>query len=133
MTLKPMKATLKQAWPYQQDKMNLPVGNLDTALPFYETVLGFQRVAQTDIPYKSATISRDTIQLGLVENGGDPTQDGCFFEVDDVVNAFAELKANGLPNEQPNFAFQKHGDVNWKVFFVIAPDGLCYCYGQRQS
>lgn len=127
-----MKATLKQAWPYQQDSMNLPVENLDTALPFYETVLGFTRITQTDVPCKSAVIARDDIQLGLAENGNDPTQDGCFFEVDDVLTAFAELKANGLPGEQPNFSLQKHGDVTWKVFFVVAPDGLCYCYGQRQ-
>lgn len=128
-----MKATLKQAWPYQQDTMSLPVENIDTALPFYETVLGFKRITQTDVPYKSVVIARDEIQLGLAENGGDPTQDGCFFEVDDVLTAFAELKANGLPNEQPDFSLQQHGDTTWRVFFVVAPDGLCYCYGQHQS
>ena len=124
--------TFKQAWPYQQDGMNLPVGNLEAALPFYEKVMGFQLVARTDTPYKSATIVRDTIQLGLAENGGDPTQDGCFFEVDDVANTLAELKANGLTAGLSAFSLQQHGDVNWKVFFVVAPDGLCYCFGERQ-
>ncbi|TAE32617.1 MAG: VOC family protein [Cytophagales bacterium] len=128
-----MKATLKQAWPYQQDALNLPVENLETALPFYETVLGFQRTYQTDAPPKRAVIARDGIELGLAENGGDPTQDGCFFEVDDVETAFSELKTNGLSNENPDFSFQRQGDTLWKMFFVVAPDGLCFCYGQRQS
>jgi catechol 2,3-dioxygenase-like lactoylglutathione lyase family enzyme len=127
-----VKATIKHAWPYQQDSMNLPVNDLESALPFYETTLRFHLVARTDMPYKSAILSRDLIQIGLAENGGDPTQDGCFFEVDDVENAFAELKANGLTNELPEFRVQQYGSVNWKVFFVVAPDGLCYCYGERQ-
>lgn len=126
------KATLKQAWPYQQNVLALPVGNLAQALPFYQTVLGFELVIQTDTPQPSAILSRDGIQLGLAENGGDPEQNGCFFEVDNVITAFAELKANGLPLEQPGFSRQQHGDVRWKVFFVVAPDGLCYCYGERQ-
>ena len=126
------KITIKQAWPYQQDSMNLPVKDLEASLPFYKATMGFHLVSRTDTPHKSATLSRDSIQIGLVENGGDPTQDGCFLEVDDVENAFAELKANGLTNERPEFTLQQHGDVKWKVFFVVAPDGLCYCYGERQ-
>ncbi|MEZ0610815.1 VOC family protein [Fibrella sp. WM1] len=126
------QATLKNAWPYQQDQMNLPVENLDTALPFYTTYLGFQLRSRTDTPHPAATLERDGLQIGLAENGGDPAQDGCFFEVDNVANAFAELKANGWPQEQPGFSRQQHGDVRWKVFFVVAPDGLCYCYGERE-
>lgn len=127
------KASIKQVWPYQQNSMNLPVIDLDSALPFYEKILGFKLMSRADSPSKSAIVARDTIQVGLVENGGDPTQNGCFFEVDDVVNAFAELKANGLKTEQTDFTRQQHGDVKWKVFFVVAPDGLCYCYGERQQ
>ncbi|MBO0932263.1 VOC family protein [Fibrella aquatilis] len=127
-----LKATINKAWPYQQDSLNLPVNDLEAALPFYEKTMGFQLVSRTDQPRKSAIIARDQVQIGLAENGGDPGQNGCFFDVDDVANAFAELTANGLPVEQPNYTFQQHGDVRWKVFFVVAPDGLCYCYGQRQ-
>lgn len=128
-----MSAIFKTASPYQQDAMNLPVGNLESALPFYETVMGFQVVSQTDSPCQSAVLSRDGIQIGLAENGGDPSQDGCFFEVDDVEAAFAELKANGLEKEEAGFRLDRHGNTSWKVFFVVAPDGLCYCLGQRQN
>ena len=113
--------------------MNLPVENREAALPFYENVLGFQLMSRTDAPSLAATLSRDAVQIGLAENGGDPTQDGCFFEVDDVETLFAELKANGLPKEQPDFGYQQYGDVRWKVLFIVAPDGLCFCYGERQN
>ncbi|WP_020606310.1 VOC family protein [Spirosoma spitsbergense] len=128
-----MRATLKDAWPYQKDKMKLPVEDLETAIPFYETVMGFRVVSRSDAPFKSATIERNDMQLGLAENGGDPTQDGCFFEVDDVEKAFAELKTNGFDKENPDFDYQKYGETKWKVFFVVAPDGLCFCYGERQN
>ena len=120
------------AWPYQQDKMNLPVENLDSALPFYQTIMGFQKVSQTEIPHKSAILKRDKIEIGLAENGGEPAQDGCFFEVNNIQNAFEELKANGFNNQEPDFSFQKHGTTLWRVFFVVAPDGLCYCIGEKQ-
>ena len=128
-----MKAIFKSAWPYQQDAMNLPVANVETALPFYETVMGFQVMARHDAPHPSAILARDDIQIGLAENGGDSSQDGCFFEVDNVEAAFAELKANGLAKEKADFRLDQHGNTAWKVFFVIAPDKLCYCLGERQG
>ena len=127
-----MKATYKNAWPYQKDAMNLPVANVETAISFYQTIMGFQLVTQYDAPHKSVILARDEIQIGLAENGGEPTQDGCFFEVDNVETAFAELKANGFTKEVADFRLDQHGDTKWKVFFVVAPDGLCYCLGERQ-
>ncbi|HJZ68440.1 MAG TPA: VOC family protein [Blastocatellia bacterium] len=111
--------------------MNLPVENVEAAVQFYETIMGFQVVSRKDSPYKSAVLERDEIQIGLAENGGDPSHEGCFFEVDNVEAAFAELKSNGLEKEDADFRIDKHGDTSWKVFFVIAPDGLCYCLGEQ--
>ena len=128
-----MKAEFKSTWPYQGDAMNLPVENVDEAVPFYETVMGFQVLSRDDSPHKSAVLARDEIKIGIAENGGDPTQDGCFFEVDNADNAFAELKANGLNRDQPEFRVDQYGEKKFKVFFVVAPDGLCYCLGERQQ
>ncbi len=128
-----MKAIFKSAWPYQEDALNLPVATVEAALPFYETVLGFQVVSRHDAPHTSAILARDDVQIGLAENGGDSSQDGAFFEVDDVEAAFAELRANGLAKERADFRLDQHGDTVWKVFFVVAPDGLCYCLGERQA
>src|SRR6478609_6826077 len=127
------KARFKNAWPYQQDKMNLPVKELEASVPFYETIMGFQIISQKSEPLNTVILGRDEIQIVLSENGGDPTQDGCFFEVDDVERALAELKSNGFKKENASFDIHKHGDTSWKVFFVVAPDGLCYCIGERQS
>jgi catechol 2,3-dioxygenase-like lactoylglutathione lyase family enzyme len=128
-----MKALFMTASPYADDAMNLPVQNVDAAIPYYEKVFSFRVVSRQDAPHKSVILARDNIQIGLAENGGDPTQEGCFFEVDDVETAFAELKSNGLEKEEAGFRIDRYGDTSWKVFFVVAPDGLCYCLGERQS
>ena len=127
-----MNAVFKAAHPYANDKMNLPVENVEAAIPFYETVMGFRVMSRIDSPRKCAVLGRDEIQIGLAENGGDPTQEGCFFEVDNAEAAFAELKSNGLKKEKADFRIDEHGDTSYKVFFVVAPDGLCYCLGERQ-
>jgi catechol 2,3-dioxygenase-like lactoylglutathione lyase family enzyme len=113
--------------------MNLPVEDLKTAIPFYETVMGFQVVSRQDSPHKSAVLGPDGIQIGLAENGGDPAQEGCFFAVDNAEAAFTELKSNGLNKEEPIFRINHHRETPYKVFFVVAPDGLCYCLGERQG
>ena len=127
-----MAAIFKSAWPYAKDALNLPVKSVDDALPFYQAVMGFSLVSRRENP-KTAILARDQIQIGLSENGGDPTQEGCFFEVDDVAAAFAELKSRGLAKDEAGFRIDKHGTTAWKVFFVVAPDGLCYCLGERQA
>ncbi len=129
-----MKAIFKNANPYIEGrKLELPVENVEMAIPFYETVMGFRVQSRNDSPCNSAILERDEIEIGLAENGGDSSQEGCFFEVDNVETAFAELKANGLKNEVPDFRIDQQGETSWKVFFVIAPDGLCYCLGEKQN
>ena len=128
-----MSAVFKRVVPYANDAMNLPVGNLEQAIPFYETVMGFQVVSRSDSTWKSAVLGRDEIQIGLAENGGDPSQEGCFFEVDNVEAAFAELKGRGLNKEDAGYRVDRYGQTSFKVFFVVAPDGLCYCLGERQG
>lgn len=125
-----MKSVFKTVYPYKDDEMNLPVENVEDAIPFYVTVMGFNVVSRED---DSVVFERDGIKIGLAENGGDPSQEGCFFGVDNVETAFAELKANGLEKEKAGFDFQRYGETSYKVFFVVAPDGLCYCLGERQN
>src|SRR5262245_11331375 len=128
-----MKAVYMRAAPYADDAMNLPVEDVDSAIPYYEKTFGFRVVSRQDAPHKSVILARNGIQIGLAENGGDPTQEGCFFEVDNAEAAFAELKSNGLAKEEAGFRIDHYGDTSYKVFFVVAPDGLCYCLGERQN
>lgn len=127
-----MAAQFKTARGYQGNNMALPVADLEAALPFYERVMGFRVMSRSDAPNRSAVLGRDGIQIGLTENGGDPTQDGCAFEVDNAESAFAELKANGLKKDEPAFSTETHGGRSFKVFYVVAPDGLCYWLGERR-
>ena len=128
-----MKGTLDKAFGYQGNTMNLPVPDLTAALPFYETVLGFRVQSRHDTPHRSAVLARDQVQIGLAENGGDPSQDGCAFHVTNLDGVFAEFKANGLKKELSDFSVERHGGVAWRVFYVVAQDGLCYWFGERQA
>ena len=58
-----MKAVYKTASPYLADAMNLPVENLESAIPFYGKVMGFHVVSRKDSPCKSAALARDGIQI----------------------------------------------------------------------
>jgi hypothetical protein len=71
--------------------------------------------------------------MQLVENGGDPAQDGCAFHVKGLESLFAEFQANGLNKEKAEFKTEQHGDTAWRVFYVVAPDGLCYWFGERAA
>jgi catechol 2,3-dioxygenase-like lactoylglutathione lyase family enzyme len=126
-----MTATIEKAFGYQGDNMNLPVHNVGEAVPFYETVLGFRVVSRSEAPHHSAVLARDQVQMRLAENGGDPTQDGCAFHVQDLAALFAEFKTNGLQKELSEFDIERRDGVPWRVFYVVAPDGLCYWFGER--
>ena len=123
-----MKAIYKRAVPYAKDVMNLPVADVESAIPFYESTFNFRVVARYDVPHKSAILERDEIQIGLAENDGDPTQEGCYFEVDDIEAAFKEIK--GRKPAESDLEIQRRGESSQRVFFVVAPDGLCYMIGQ---
>ena len=128
-----MKPTLEKAFGYQGDAMNLPVKDVASAIPFYETVLGFRVVSRGDAPHKSAVLGRDQIEIGLAENGGDSSQDGCAFHVTGLESLADEFMSRGLQKEISSFDIEHRGGVPWKVFYVVAPDGLCYWFGERQG
>ena len=128
-----MTGSLDRAFGYQGDTMHLPVPDLAAALPFYETVLGFRVISRSATPHPSAILGRDAVQIGLAENGGDPTQDGCAFHVTGLQALFDDFQRNGLGKPQTVIDTEQRDGAEWKVFFVVAPDGLCYWFGERQQ
>ena len=122
------RAVFKRAEPYAEDALNLPVADLASAVPYYERTFGFTVVSRHDSPHPRVILSRDHVRIGLAENGGDPSQEGCFFEVDDVDAAFDELKTLGA--SPGDIEEQDAGGRPHRAFFVIAPDGLCYMIAQ---
>jgi catechol 2,3-dioxygenase-like lactoylglutathione lyase family enzyme len=123
---------LEKAFGYQGDNLRLPVRDLEAALPFYEAVLGFRVVSKGDSPLRAATLARDRVEIGLVENGGDASQDGCAFHVSGIDSLFEEFGAKGLSKQIATIDLEDDGEEKWRVFYVIAPDGLCYWFGERQ-
>ncbi|HEY2972643.1 MAG TPA: VOC family protein [Pyrinomonadaceae bacterium] len=126
-----MSTVFKTVAPYADDAMNLPVEDLERAIPYYEKTFGFRVVSRQDSPHRSVILERDTIRIGLAENGGDPSQEGCFFGVENIEAAFEEI--NGVPPTESAFRIDKFNGVPYRVFFVVAPDGLCYMLGERQQ
>ena len=111
--------------------VQLPVRDLDQALPFYVDCFGFTVQERQVTPTPAVLLARDEIVIGLVENGGDPEQESCYIEVTDVDAAFAELSAQAL--DLTPIRLDEHEGGSYRLFFVRAPDGLCYCLGQQQE
>ena len=124
---------LEQAFGYQGDQLDLPVADLDVAVPFYETVLGFRVASRSDSPQRSARLTRDAVTIGLAENGGDPTQDGCAFHVTGLDALHRELQSRIPGTPLGAIGVEQRRDGAWRVFYLVAPDGLCYWFGERAA
>ena len=117
------------ASPYQDDVLNLPVKDLDIAIPFYEDFMGFQVLERTEDPHKRAILWRQDVKIGLAENDGNSEEEGSYFKVSSVQAAFDFFSANGLKKcENASLSEQINDDG---IFFIVAPDRLCYCFGEE--
>ncbi len=128
-----IKAKLLSSGGYQGGAMNLACADVDAAVPYYGSKMGFAVVEIHDEPVKRAVLERDGIQMALAENGGDPEQDGCAFRTDSVVAPCDEFIVNGLDKIGELQDETRDDGRKFKVFFVVAPDGLCYWFGEEQS
>ena len=116
------------ASPYQDDVLSLPVHDLSVSIPFYEKFMKFQVIRRETKPYQLAILSRDEVKIGLAENGGDPEQEGVYFTVNSVKQAFDFFSSNGLENlDDSSLSTSINVDG---MFFIVAPDRLCYCFGE---
>jgi lactoylglutathione lyase len=109
-----------------EDTMALPVKALDTAIAFYQTVLGFSVVRRDT---SAATIARDEVRIGLVARGDhDRSRAGSLaMEVDDLEALHRELQlAGGRPGE---FGVDEWNGRSHHTFFLREDDnGYCYCF-----
>ena len=114
------------AHPFQDDVLALPVTNLDDAAQWYAAHFGMSEVERTDQPVPTVILERDDARIGFSINGGDATQDGAAIRVTNVLALKAELEANGV--EIANLRVDERDGQKLQVFFVVAPDGLCYYF-----
>lgn len=118
----------KSADAYQDDVLALPVDDLGSATSYYVSSFGMSEVSRSDDPTPQVVLERDGVRIGFAENGGDSSQDGAAVHVTDVFRARDELEANGV--EISNWRVDERDGEQLQVFFVVAPDGLCFYFYQ---
>jgi catechol 2,3-dioxygenase-like lactoylglutathione lyase family enzyme len=121
----------KAAYPYQKDVLALPVDDLDAASRWYAKAFGLTEVERRADPHPTVILERDGVRFGFAINGGDASQDGAAILVADIQRAKEELEANGVA--VGNWRVDERNGRRLQVFFVVAPDGLCYYFHQPLS
>lgn len=117
------------AYPFQEDVLALPVEDLDATAQWYADAFGLQEVERREEPVPTVILERDGVRIGFAINGGDASMDGAAILVTDIKAARAELKSNGV--KVKNWRIDKRDGKKFRVFFVVAPDGLCYYFHQQ--
>ena len=120
----------KAAFPYQKDVLALPVADLDAAARWYAKAFGLTEVERRADPQPAVILERDGVRFGFAVNGGDASQDGAAILVSDIERAKQELEANGVKVGESRI--DERNGRRFQVFFVVAPDGLCYYFHQPQ-
>ena len=115
------------AFPYADDVLALPVTDLDRAAEYYAATFGMTEVERRGSP-PTVIMERDGVQIGFAINGGDPGQEGAAILVTDADRARDELEAAGV--SIGNWRVDENDGRKFQVFFVVAPDGLCYYFHQ---
>ena len=118
----------KDAFPYQDDVLALPVVDLDAAAAWYTTAFDMREVERRDEPHQSVILERDGVRIGFAISGGDASQDGAAIKVSDINRAKAQVSAAGL--DVGDVRIEDHDGKKRHVFFVVAPDQLCFCFFQ---
>ena len=116
----------KAAYPYQANVLELPVTDLDAAAAWYSKHFGMTEVERTDQPVPTVILERDGTRIGFAITGGDASQDGAAILVTNIDALKQELEANGA--DIGNWRVDEHKGRKLQVFFVTAPDGLCYYF-----
>jgi hypothetical protein len=110
----------------------LPVADSEVSAAFYASTMGFAEAEREDAPVKRVVLERDGVRMGLAENGGDPEQDGCAFHTDDVAALREEFVASGAGKIGEIKSETRPDGSRFDAFFVVAPDGLCFWFGQKK-
>jgi len=116
------------AFPYAEDVLALPVEDIDRASAWYQEMFGLKEVERRDDPVLAVILERDGVRIGFAINGGDASNDGAAIRVTDIHRARQELEGKGI--EIGNWRVDENDGQKLQVFFVIAPDGLCYYFHQ---
>jgi len=121
-----MAQEFKAAFPYQKDVLALPVTDLDKAAEWYTEHFGMAEIERRDDPVPTVILERNGTRIGFSVNGGDASQDGAAILVSNIEGVKEELSSRGV--EIGNWRIDERDGQRFQVFFVVAPDGLCYYF-----
>ena len=116
------------AFPFAVDVLALPVEDMDRAAAWYGARFGLVEVERSTVPVPTVIMERDGVRIGFAVNGGDASNDGAAIRVADIQRARDELEANGV--KTANWRVDERDGEKLQVFFVVAPDGLCFYFHQ---
>ncbi|MEL6895623.1 MAG: VOC family protein [Planctomycetota bacterium] len=124
-------ASFQSASPYQDDVLALPIKDLDAASDWYSKHFGMTEIERRESPDPSVILERNGVRIGFAINGGDASQDGAAIRVEDIHGMKAELQSRGI--DVSDIRVDEHDGEPFNVFFVVAPDGLCYYFHEPAS
>ena len=113
-----------EASPYQASVLALPVTDIDAAVRWYSRCFGMAEVERPSDPVPAVVMERDGTRIGFSVNGGDPSQDGAAILVAGIGAIRSQLEANGVKVSE--WGMDEREGRKLRVFYVVAPDGLCY-------
>jgi len=113
-------------FPYQVDALALPVKDLDLASEWYCAHFGMTEVERVTGSVPAVILERDGTRLGFALAGGDPSQDGAAILVSNIRGVREELESRGT--QVGDWGVDERDGQKLKVFFVVAPDGLCFYF-----
>src|SRR5690348_8374997 len=117
---------LKAAYPYQKDVLALPVKDIDAAARWYSEHFGMTEVERRQDPVPTVVLERDGMRIGFAVTGGDASQDGAAILVSGIAALKVELEEKGV--DLGNWRIDERNGKKLQVFFVTAPDALCYYF-----
>jgi catechol 2,3-dioxygenase-like lactoylglutathione lyase family enzyme len=122
------RAVFENAFPYGNDILALPVADLDAAATWYAEHFALVEVGRRAEPQSVVIMERDGVRIGFSVNGGDSSQEGAAILVSDIHATRTELESKGV--RIGNWRVDERDGKKLQVFFVAAPDGLCYYFHQ---
>lgn len=122
------KALYVAAFPFADDVLALPVTDIAQTVKWYSDAFGLNEIERRESPLPAVIMERDGLRLGFAINGGDASQEGAAILVTDIHRARDELEARGI--KTANWRVDERDGQKLQVFFVVAPDGLCFYFHQ---
>lgn len=116
------------AYPFADDVLNLPVADIEQTVLWYGDAFGLDEIERRESPEPAVIMARDGTRLGFAVNGGDASQEGAAILVSDIQRARDEIEAKGI--KTGNWRVDERDGEKFQVFFVVAPDGLCFYFHQ---